>query len=454
MLSEVFERFVKKSPITVMTRALIERVLPPSFLDEWFETVADKQYTRTLLFSVLFDLLSQVVCGLQPSVGAAYQSYDGDIGVTVQAVYDKLKGVELETSAELVRHTAETVGPLIDELGGTHAPIFPGYRVKILDGNCLEATEHRLKELRGIAAGALPGKSLVVYEPEVGIPTNVFLCEDGHAQERALFQEVLRTVQAGDAWMGDRNMCTVGLTCGIDDRRGYFVIREHANYPWQPSGPEVLAGQTETGTVYEQPISVTDEGGRDHPFRRIRVALKEATRDGDLDMAIISNFPADKVTAVEIADGYRKRWRIETAFQELALHLNSEINTLGYPAAGLFGFCVALVAYMLFQVTRAALSRVHGVETVEQAISGYYLANEVAGVSLGMMIALPDEEWRIFGEMSSAAFVAELVRIATAARLSKYRKHPRGPKKTSPKKVYDTRTPHVSTARLLLARAG
>jgi hypothetical protein len=205
--------------------------------------------------------------------------------------------------------------------------------------------------------------------------------------------------------------------------------------------------------VYEQPITVTDEAGRPHAFRRIRVALKEATRAGDLELAIISNLPSEVAGAPEIADSYRKRWRIETAFQELTEHFNSEINTLGYPAAALFGFCVALVAYMLFQVTRAALSHEHGVETVEQTISGYYLADELAGVYRGMMIALPDQEWRIFGEMSPAEFVAELLRFASAATLSRYRKHPRGPKKPGPKKSYDQKTPHVSTARLIRARA-
>ena len=232
MLSDVFEQFVKKSPITVMVRALIERVFCPTFLDEWCDRTADRQYTRTLLFSSLFDLMSQVVCGMSPSIGAAYQAEEAAIGGRVQAVYDKLRGVELTTSAELIRHTAEAVSPMIRELGGSHAPIFPGYRLNVLDGNCLASTEHRLNELRDVAAGALSGKSLVVYEPELGIPTDVFPCEDGHAQERSLFGDVLETVQAGEAWMADRNMCTRGGTCGIDDKHAFFVIREHEKYPW------------------------------------------------------------------------------------------------------------------------------------------------------------------------------------------------------------------------------
>jgi len=452
MLHAVFERFVKKSPISVMARSLIERVFHPEFLDTWFANTAEKQYTRALLFSSVFEIMSMVVCGIHKSVNSAYQASEEEMAVSVQSVYNKLNGMEVTTSADLVRYAAGAVTPLIEELEGTHAPLFPGYRVKILDGNCIEASEHRLQELRPLAAGALPGKSLVVYDPVLRIPIDVFPCEDGHAQERSLLGAVLPTVQAGDVWMGDRNFCTRAFTCGIDDRQGCFVIRQHGNYPWTSAGPEVFAGQVDTGTVYEQPITVTDEQGRIHHFRRIRVCLTQATRDGDLEIAIISNLPQEVATATAIADCYRGRWTIETAFQEVSEHLHSEINTLGYPSAALFGFCVALVAYMLFQVIQAALSSVYGVEKIQQEVSGYYLVDEMSGTYRGMMIAIPDDDWTIFGEMTTTAFVNELKRLASHVTLSKFRKHARGRKKPAPKKVYDAKTPHVSTARLLHAR--
>lgn len=455
MLPTVFERFVEESPISVMARALMERVFQATMLDEWFADVADDQYTRTLLFSTVFELMSLVVCGMHPSIHAAYQATKKKqaIAVSVQAVYDKLNGLEITTSAALVRQTAEAVTPLMNELDGVAPSRFPGYRVKIVDGNCIEATEHRLAVLRSLAAGALPGKSLVVYDPCLGIPLDVVPCEDGHAQERALFGAVLATVAANDVWVADRNMCTRALTCGIDDQDAYFVIREHGKFSWTSAGPEVYVGETDTGAVYEQPITVTDEHGRVHEFRRIRVCLTQLTRDGDRDIAIISNLPSTVATAIALSECYRERWTIETAFQEVEGQLHSEINTLGYPPAALFGFCVALVAYMLFQVIKAALGQAHGRAIVQQKVSQYYLVDEVSGTYRGLIIALPNQEWEGFGTMSTAAFVAELTRIASHANLAAYRKHPRGPKKPPPKKMADTQTPHVSTARLLRDRA-
>ena len=36
MLSPIFKNFVKESPISVMARGMMERVLNPSQLDQWF----------------------------------------------------------------------------------------------------------------------------------------------------------------------------------------------------------------------------------------------------------------------------------------------------------------------------------------------------------------------------------------------------------------------------------
>ena len=198
MLGEVFARFVDRSPVSVMVRGTLERVLGADPLDWWYERTAQKQYTRDLLFSTVYDLMSQVVFRIQPSVHAAYRAQEAQVGTSVVSVYNKLQEIETHTSAELVRYSARQFAPLIEHVGGAREPWLPDYQVKIVDGNAIEASEHRLKALRGVEAGALPGKSLVVYEPALGLVHDVFPCEDGHAQERSLFAAVLGTVRAGD----------------------------------------------------------------------------------------------------------------------------------------------------------------------------------------------------------------------------------------------------------------
>ena len=249
----------------------------------------------------------------------------------------------------------------------------PGYRSRLLDGNCIEATENRIKELRGIGSGPLPGKTLVVYDWEHGLPVNVFACEDDHAQERSLLGGVLATVEKGELWIGDRNFNVVSFTCGIDRRGAKCILRQHGNFPWSATGPEKARDKTDTGKLFEQEIEVTDEAGKTRLFRRIRMELKVETRDGDKEICILTNLKREEASAKKIADIYRKRWRIETAFQELKERLNSEINALGYPPAAIFGFCVSLVSYMIMSVIKAALSSVHGVEKIENELSYYYV---------------------------------------------------------------------------------
>ena len=452
MLGKVFARFMEKSPIAVMVRGTLERVLGADQLDAWFARTAQKQYTRTLLFSTVYALLSHVVFRIKPSVRAAYRDHEDEVGASLISVYNKLNGVETHTSAALVRYSATVLTPLIEQLDGARAPWLPGYRVKIIDGNCLEASERRLHALREGQAGPLPGKSLVVYAPTQGLVRDVFLCEDGHAQERSLCGAVLQTVHAGDLWIADRNVCTREFLCSIDTCGAFFIVRQHEGLPCDIVSGLRAVGRIETGHVAEQRVQVWDAQGDAHLFRRIRVKLDQATRDGASVLYMLTNLPLRKASTTRVARLYRKRWTLETAFQHLEAYFHSEMNTLGYPKAALFGFCLALVAYNMLAVVMAALRSVHGAETIDQELSLYYVANDIAQTYHGMMIAIPEDEWRVFNHMRPAEMVATLRELAQQVRLKAYRKSSRGPKKPRPKRAGTTKSSHVSTAKILRNR--
>src|SRR5512135_3082329 len=281
LLGEVFEQFAREAPVSVMVRATLENALNPRALDHLFEGTAQRQYTRTLLFSSIVDLMSTVVCRIRPSINAAYKKHASLLGVTRKAVYDKLDRLEPEVAAALVRHTATALEPVITAMGGDLPPWLPGYRIRIVDGNHLAGTEHQLKELRTTGAGALPGHALVVLDPQVMLVTDVVLCEDGHAQERSLLDRLLALVRPRDLWIEDRNFCTTGFVFGVIRRRASFVLRQHAgNLPWQFVGKRRSCGRIDTGKVFEQTIRVAHEDGEVLFRRRITVVLDRPTRDG------------------------------------------------------------------------------------------------------------------------------------------------------------------------------
>src|SRR5512147_2403003 len=453
ILSDVIERFSQDSPLSVMAQGVMENALNPQILDELFEDVAEKQFTNKLLFSTIVDLMSVVVCRIRPSIHAAFQARAETVGATIDAVYDKLDGTETAVSAALVQAVAARLTPVIDAMGGGRADWLPGYRVRILDGNHLPGSEHRLKELRTIRAGALPGHALVVLDPRLMLATDVVLCEDGHAQERSLLDRILAIVAAEDLWIADRNFCTTDFLFGITRRGGFFVIRQHAStLPWEFVGKRRAGGRIETGKVFEQTIRATNDAGEILILRRVTVVLDKPTRDGDVEIHLLTNVPAKDARAKVIAELYRKRWLIETAFAELEETLNGEVNTLGYPKAALFAFCVALVAYNVLSTLKGALRSVHGEEVVAEDVSGYYVADEIRMTQRGMMIAIPEDEWVVFRDLAPRELAGVLVRLAAAVRLPKYRKHPRGPKKPKPKKQSGARIKHVATSKILAAR--
>ena len=69
-------------------------------------------------------------------------------------------------AAALVRDSARLAAPVVQALHASHPRWLPGYVTKVLDGNHLASTEHRLQELRGTWAAPLPGQALVVLDQQ------------------------------------------------------------------------------------------------------------------------------------------------------------------------------------------------------------------------------------------------------------------------------------------------
>jgi len=451
LFNKGFEKFVEGSPVCVMIRGSLEFALREDFVNEIFEKTALRQYTRDLLFSDVVDVMGSVVCQVFPSVNAAYQKQRERFSVSRRAFYDKINLVEPRVIRQLVVQTAQRLQPVMRRLwkrcGGKS--LLPGFRVRILDGNHLAATEHRIKELRDIAAGPLPGQTLAVFDPDRRLIVDAFPCEDGHAQERSLLIDVLDSQKPDEVWIADRNFCTSLFLFETAVNEAYFIIRQHAtNVRWEAVGERRKVGRTETGVVYQQRVDLVDNWGNRLSVRRITIKLDQPTEDGDTEIHLFTNLP-NRVKATVIAQAYRARWKLEGAFGELATALHCEISSLGYPPAALFAFGVGLIAYNILSVVRAALAAVHGEESLDD-ISAYYVADEIRGMMRGMMVAISDEQWqRQFGNRSDRHMADLLLELAKRVNLECFRKHRRGPKKPrTPRTRFKGKT-HVSTARIL-----
>src|SRR6185369_3496038 len=129
LLAPIFERFVSKSPRTVMARAVLEHALQPEPIDAMFERTATVQYTDKLLFSTVVDTMSLVVCGFYGSPRAVYVNRPEPFPVALKCVYEKLNGIELPVMRQLVRDNAARLTEVVHALGGARAELLPGFRV-------------------------------------------------------------------------------------------------------------------------------------------------------------------------------------------------------------------------------------------------------------------------------------------------------------------------------------
>jgi IS4 transposase len=304
-----------------------------------------------------------------------------------------------------------------------------------------------------LGGGALPGQALVIFDAERGLVSQVYLCVDGHSQEREIMLEALGEVEAGEVWIADRNFATAVLMHQVHASGGRFIVRRHqGNGRVREVGPWRWIAESETGTIEERCVVIEDGFGGELEARSIRVRLQKQTRDGDREIELLTDLPT-KITAELIAAAYRQRWRIETAFADLDRVFEGEIESLGHPQAALLAFALALVAYNTLGVVQAALRAVHGAEKVKNEVSPYYLGLSTATSWSSLELFHDAKDWtKHFAQKTASQMARLLVDMARKVNLAKLKKHPRGPKKPPPIPQYDKRSPHFATSRVLAKR--
>lgn len=447
MMPAAFAPFVQQAPFAVLARVTLESLFDAARLDALFAEHAEDQYERALLFSHVTDLLLSAVLGTKQSLRAAFLDQAGAIPVSLTAVYDKLRRLDLPVAEAVVADSAAHLGAAMAALGAGLPEPLPGYRARVVDGNLLAGTQRRLKGQRGGWCRGLPGRVLAVYEPGRDLVTHAFLEPDGHACERSRLDDVLALAGPGDVWLADSGFCTHDVLARLHRAGAGFVIRQHGSMKGRPLGERRDAGRTANGRVYEQALELD---GPDGPWvvRRVTLVLDEPTRDGVTEVHLLSNVPPAKATAAALAEAYRQRWTIEGRFYELSQTVNAEPRTLAYPRAALFAFCLGLAASNAAALARAALRSEHGAGPVAE-LSRDYVAREVRDTHAGMSIALPPAAWAAVRPATPQALAALLRWVAGHADVAKYRKARRGPKKKPPAKGAYRNGHTLSTQRLL-----
>ena len=96
-----FEAFANKAPAAVLVRAVLQRDLNPDRMDQLFHDAAELQYENKLLFSTVMMLMINVTLKSVLSLNRAYLLHQEKIPVSVRTLYDKVNGLETDTTQGL-----------------------------------------------------------------------------------------------------------------------------------------------------------------------------------------------------------------------------------------------------------------------------------------------------------------------------------------------------------------
>jgi Transposase DDE domain len=445
----MMDRFIQKSPLAVMTRCIAQSLMGDK-LDEIFQQNRTLQYDDTIKFSTIAMSMAEIALGTVENRNQAYREYKDELQTSVVAYYGKLNRTEPKISEALVRYSADQATSLLKHLDFQEWEVLPGYRCFSIDGNHLQKTEKRLKETRGLCAAPLPGTVVARFDHQTGLFDQAYLLEDGHAQESTVLDRAIADIESKALLIADRHFCIVSFMLKVSGQCGAFLIRHHGRLKGQLLGKREFAGKIASGRVYEQAMEIST-ADQTLVVRRITLELVEPTRDGDMEIHILSNVPKDDANGCVLADLYRSRWEIENAFYILTMTLNCESKANCYPRCALFQFCMAMFAYNCRQVLLAALYAEHKQESVE-AMSQYQIAKDIVGPMEGMQTAITDEEWEVMIPKRAEGMAQLLREISRKVDIRSYRKSVRGPKQPTIKRKRCKAGTHVATHKLLKAR--
>jgi hypothetical protein len=395
----------------------------------------------------------EVVAGARRSLFAAFKAdqagTDPTITATYQAVYGRVGRMAPAFSCALVRKSAERCSTLLKSSGDQYLPGWKGFQIRIIDGTQPDGSEHRLKVLRRIKAAGLPCRFVVQFDPASRLCVDAVASKDAYASEQTLAETLYERAESHDLFVADRHFCTTKAFLNLARRGAYLVVREHApQLILQTLVKARKVGRVETGVVYEQPVELTDkQSGETIRVRRILLKLDQPTESGDTEIRLLTNLPP-RNGAKKIARLYRERWTIELHFDVIKNHLHGEIESLGQPSAAIFVLCLSMVAANALAIVQRAIEITHGREAFER-LSGYYLADEIAGNYRAVDVLLQQSELDHLTQQTPKAFWRWCLQIAKQIRPAAFSTQPRGPKLPPPKRASGKQRHHYSTQRLL-----
>jgi hypothetical protein len=187
-------------------------------------------------------------------------------------------------------------------------------QIWVADGSTLEALFRKLKVLADVPVGQLAGKIGTVVDLLTRLPVEIWFREQAKAHDSSFMSELLALAKAKTLLILDRGFYDFEFFAALMEQEVAFITRPKSNAFW--IGHQLLSS---TQTIKDQ-IIFLGTGTQGQPVLKLR--LIEVRFGRVWYQYLTSVLDPMLLPPVVVADLYRRRWRIEEAFDTIKRLLN------------------------------------------------------------------------------------------------------------------------------------
>ena len=187
----------------------------------------------------------------------------------------------------------------------------------IVDGSTLEALFRKLKAWQDVPIGQLAGKMCAVIDLATHYPVDIWFSEQARAFDTNFIPNILQWIEPRTLLLLDRGFYDFQFFADLIAQESHFITRPKSN-----TKVEVVRWLSSTDTVKDMLVHLgTGQNGT--PILTVR--LVQVRFERQWYSYVTSVLDPEILPPFVVADLYRRRWRIEDAFNILKRVLN-----LGY----------------------------------------------------------------------------------------------------------------------------